>query len=164
MTKATTTSKAIGRKDSGGKTQWSLLPWDILSEVVDVLTWGVEVKGYAPDNWKHVSDAESKYFDALMRHMSAYLSGDECDDESGEPVLAHALCNLLFLAWFEKRRVEEKERKDGWPFEPGGPAWFDLEHATDIKAGGTDGWPFEPGGPAWFDLEHAADIKAGGTD
>ena len=89
----------VGRKDDQGKLQYGLLPPKALQETVDVLTFGA--KKYGPDNWKWVPDAQTRYFDALQRHLWAWKQGQQLDEESGKSHLAHAACCLMFLQELE---------------------------------------------------------------
>ena len=90
-------------KADSGKLQWSLLPFAELKDVVQVLMLGA--KKYSPDNWKKCDDV-TRYKDALMRHVISYISGDKRDEESGLSHLAHAICNCLFLMWFDNQKEE----------------------------------------------------------
>jgi len=38
---------------------------------------------------------------AAMRHLIARIKGQQVDEESGLPHLAHCVCCLLFLLWFD---------------------------------------------------------------
>lgn len=91
-------------KNDSGKLQWSLLPFKELEDVVRVLMLGA--KKYTPDNWKKCDDV-TRYKDALMRHVISYVSGDETDEESQLSHLAHAVCNCLFLMYFDNTKKEE---------------------------------------------------------
>ena len=91
-------------KNDSGKLQWSLLPFKELEDVVRVLMIGA--KKYTPDNWKKC-DNVTRYKDALMRHIISYICGDTTDDESGLSHLAHAVCNCLFLMYFDKTKKGE---------------------------------------------------------
>ena len=91
-----------GVKFDSNKPQWSLLPFEALEEVVDVLTSGA--KKYAPDNWKYVPNADARYMDAAFRHMAQYMQGDKYDGETGNNHLAHAVCCLLFKLWFDRQQ------------------------------------------------------------
>ena len=91
-----------GIKFDSDKPRWSLLPFAEVSEVVDVLTSGA--KKYSPDNWKHVPNAEERYVDAAMRHFTAWVAGEKKDPETGKSHLAHVMCCVLFLMWFEKNK------------------------------------------------------------
>lgn len=90
----------IGVKHDSGKFRFSLLPWNAVKEVIDVLEFGA--KKYAPDNWKRVDDHRDRYFNATIRHVTAWYAGEKNDPETGLNHLAHAVCCLLFLIWFDK--------------------------------------------------------------
>lgn len=87
-----------GQKFDQGKPDWSLVPWEELEEVVKVLTHGKEK--YGAQNWKMVPEARDRYFAAALRHLTTWQTGDLVD-ESGHHHLAHAICSLLFLMWFD---------------------------------------------------------------
>jgi len=91
--------KEQGRKDDSAKRRYSLLPKGAVNSVVDVLEFGS--KKYADNNWQKVPDAKTRYYDAAMRHLDAWLNGDLKDAETGLPHLAHAICCLMFLMWFD---------------------------------------------------------------
>ena len=84
-----------GRKFEGGKLEYGLLPPLALEETVKVLTFGSQK--YERDNWQRVPDSKRRYFDALQRHVWAWKQGEQIDQESGLPHLAHAMCCLMFL-------------------------------------------------------------------
>ena len=92
---------ALGIKFDSKKPRWSLLPWKQVEEVVDVLTYGSEK--YADDNWKIVPNAPSRYLDATLRHITAWVHGERTDQETGRSHLAHAICCLLFMMWHSER-------------------------------------------------------------
>lgn len=89
-----------GRKHDSNKPRYSLLPTGTVNQVIQVLEYGA-VK-YEIDNWQHVPSARTRYYDAAMRHIDDWWNGSEIDEESSLPHLAHAICCLLFLLWFEK--------------------------------------------------------------
>ena len=95
-----------GIKHDKEKARMDLLPFESLDAISDVLTHGA--KKYAPDNWKIVTDAKSRYEAALLRHFSAYKRGESLDPESGLSHLAHMGCNALFLIWLEKKDIVNK--------------------------------------------------------
>jgi hypothetical protein len=90
-----------GVKYDQNKPQWSLLPFEALEEVVEVLTSGA--KKYAPNNWKYVPNADTRYMDAAFRHMAQYMQGEQYDEETGNNHLAHAVCCLLYKLWFDRQ-------------------------------------------------------------
>lgn len=89
------TATTGGRKFDGDKLRYGLLPPKALKETVQVLTLGAQK--YEPDNWKHVPDAQNRYFNALQRHLWDHFSGEQNDPETGINHLAHAVCNIFFL-------------------------------------------------------------------
>ena len=94
--------KRMGEKHDAQKPRWSLLPGGTLAKVIAVLEYGA-VK-YQVDNWQHVPEPDRRYYDAAMRHIQAWLYGEQNDPESGQPHLAHAVASLLFLMWFDSRK------------------------------------------------------------
>ena len=93
-------ARGEGYKADAEKPDWSLLPLDVVEDVVRVLTVGA--KKYARDNWQKVPNARERYFAAALRHMTAWQKGEENDPETGLPHLAHAQCCLVFMAWLDK--------------------------------------------------------------
>ena len=94
-----------GRKFDQGKPRWSLLPIGPLRVVVEVLTFGA-IK-YEKNNWVKVKNAEERYSDAALRHITSRLKGKLLDDETKKPHLAHAICCLLFWLWFDLNSSED---------------------------------------------------------
>ena len=94
-------------KTDNGKLQWSLMPFVELEEVVRVLMNGA--KTYSPDNWKKCDDV-NRYKDALMRHVVSYITGETYDTGKGGDGLhhlAHAVCDCLFLMWFDNQKEDK---------------------------------------------------------
>lgn len=94
----------FGAKFDGEKPRWDLMPLKVMEEVVKVLTNGS--KKYADDNWKKVPDGERRYFAATLRHLADYQEGVIYDKDDKEFVLAHAICDLIFLLWFQKEKIK----------------------------------------------------------
>jgi hypothetical protein len=88
---------SLGIKYDHDKPKWSLMPRGVLTQVVEVLTYGA--KKYSPDNWMKV-DSE-RYYDAFNRHVDAWRNGQKRDEETGKHHLAHAICCLLFMLWLD---------------------------------------------------------------
>lgn len=84
---------STGMKFDQNKPDYSLVPFGALDEVVRVLTYGANK--YDRFNWQFVED--HRYQAAALRHISAYMQGEEFDPETDYSHLAHAICNLLFL-------------------------------------------------------------------
>lgn len=93
-----------GLKQDKGKAEWHLLPLSSIREIVLVLTFGA--KKYKENNWKYVKDGKKRYYNACMRHIDAWQSGNKIDKESGLSALAHTACCLIFIMWFEQQERE----------------------------------------------------------
>jgi hypothetical protein len=90
-----------GLKYDTGKLRWDLLPIECIEDIVKILTFGADK--YGPNNWQDVTPFEERYYAALMRHIVAWRKGEKIDPESGMSHLAHALCNVVFLDWNDKK-------------------------------------------------------------
>lgn len=97
--------KPHGTKLDAGKQRWSLFPPSVLAAVLRVLEFGAAK--YSVDNWKKVPDHKSRYYDAAMRHIQAWWAKERDDPESGESHLAHAVCCLMFLMWFDLDKADD---------------------------------------------------------
>ena len=70
--------------------------------------YGLE-KYKSEGSWKEVENAQDRYWAAMQRHVDACFNDEELDPESGLPHLSHALCNIMFLLWFEIMEDREDE-------------------------------------------------------
>jgi len=93
-----------GRKDDSGKLRFDLLPFSALKEVAGVITFGAGK--YGAENWQKVSNLESRYFAAALRHLTEYAIGEDIDPESGYRHLAHAICSLMFVLEYELEQCD----------------------------------------------------------
>jgi hypothetical protein len=81
------------------KIRWDLVPWREMTDVAKVLTDGA--MKYEDNNWKSVRPT-SRYIRAAISHIMKWVTGSKADEDSGLHPLAHAICCLLFLMWFDK--------------------------------------------------------------
>jgi hypothetical protein len=81
-----------------GKPRWDLAPMSEFEDIVKIMTFGASK--YADNGWKGVD--KDRYIAAMLRHITAYMSGEEVDEESGMSHLAHAACNVIFIMWKDK--------------------------------------------------------------
>ena len=88
-----------GIKHDQHKPRFDLIPPLAERQVAEVLEYGA--RKYAPDNWRKVDDAKSRYLAAARRHINAWQTGETIDPESNLPHLAHAICSLMFVAELE---------------------------------------------------------------
>lgn len=97
-----------GIKYDSDKPRWSLVPSGVMLDVISVLEHGS--RKYSDDKWKKVDNARVRYYDAAMRHISAWWEGEQNDQETYQSHLAHAICCLMFLHWFDNNREDLTHR------------------------------------------------------
>lgn len=83
-----------GIKHDQGKLMWHLFPLWCFHGVVRVLMAGA--KKYAPWNWTK-GMPYSQTYNAAIRHLDAFMGGEDFDPETGESHLDHAQCCIMFL-------------------------------------------------------------------
>lgn len=94
--------------EKGAKPEaFGLLPWRALGDVARVYRMGSEK--YRPHNWRK-GYAWSLSLDAGLRHLAAFMEGEDRDPESGEPHLAHAAFHMLALLTFMREHPELDDR------------------------------------------------------
>lgn len=99
--------KGSGARFNDNKPDYSLIPMCTLEDEARV--WAYGKKKYAAWNWAKGMDW-SIPFACLQRHLAAWQRGEELDQESGLPHLAHAMCNLRMLTLYSKIYVEGDDR------------------------------------------------------
>lgn len=92
-------------KHDGGKPDWSLVPFEALEGMVRVLEFGANK--YARNNWRENGGfSYRRVLTACVRHLFAYMRGEDLDPESGLSHIHHAQCNLLFMAFYLTNKKE----------------------------------------------------------
>jgi hypothetical protein len=89
-----TESRFTATKFDQNKPPLDLLPWEAVEEVARVLDFGRQK--YAAHNWRK-GFLWTRLAAACLRHVFAWLSGQDKDPESGLSHIAHACCDLMFL-------------------------------------------------------------------
>lgn len=105
-----------------GKIRWSLLPLDVMRDIVGVLEFGA--KKYAPNNWKKAVSEEDqeRCWNSFYRHRDAFLIDNElCDAETKLLHTSHMLCNLMFIHWHLKEKIKNDKGKTKDSFSETGP-------------------------------------------
>jgi len=98
-------------KFDSGKPDWTLVPFEALEEMVAVLEFGA--KKYARWNWALDGGFKwSRVLASCLRHVFAFMRGEDKDPESGLSHIAHAQCNLLFMAYYLRNKDSNKDIKD----------------------------------------------------
>lgn len=96
-----------GDRFNEGKSQWSLVSFESIEPMVKVLEFGA--KKYAPYNWaKGLKVTECT--DSMMRHLTAFMKGEDNDPESGISHVGHIMCNAMFLEYMMKNRPDMDDR------------------------------------------------------
>lgn len=99
-------------KADTGKLDWSLVPFEALEGMVEVLEFGA--KKYSAWNWTTGGGFMwTRIIASTLRHLFAFARGEDVDPESGLSHISHAQCNLLFLAYYirNKNTVKDNRRK-----------------------------------------------------
>lgn len=103
--------KGSGARYNSGKPDMSLIPLVTLEDEARVWMYGREK--YAAWNWAK-GMPWSAVFASLQRHLGAWQAGEENDQESGLPHLAHAACNLRMLTLYSTTYKEGDDRPAKW--------------------------------------------------
>jgi hypothetical protein len=99
-----------GKRFNQGKLRWGLVPFSALSPMVRVLEFGAEK--YDDHNWKK-GLTRVEICESLLRHLYAYMEGEDNDQESGLPHIGHIQCNALFLSYMAEKRPDLDNRFKG---------------------------------------------------
>lgn len=99
--------KSIAVKYDGGKPAFALISPIALEEIAKVMGYGATK--YADHNWR-AGFKWSRVASAALRHIFAWLRGEDKDKETGLSHLAHAACCICFLLEFEKTKPEMDDR------------------------------------------------------
>ena len=93
-----------------GKRRWTLVDFKSLESMVEVLEYG-ENK-YDKWNWCKGMPV-SAVSESLLRHMFAFLDGEDKDPESGIDHLGHIMSNAMFLSYImrEKSQYDDRSRE-----------------------------------------------------
>jgi hypothetical protein len=99
-------TKAI--KHDSAKPRLELLSKIALWGTAQVLTYGA-VK-YSPHNWRH-GLAWARVLGACMRHLTAFMDGEDLDEETGLPHIDHLACEVMFM---QELYRTHKDMDDRW--------------------------------------------------
>jgi hypothetical protein len=87
-------------KHDQNKTDWAILPIAPSQEIIKVFEYGA--KKYARGNYLEGDGlAYSRVLNSLLRHVYAFMQGQDVDPETGLSHMAHAGCNVYMLLAYE---------------------------------------------------------------
>lgn len=96
-----------GNKFDFGKLRWDLIPYDSLEEVVKVYTHGAEK--YSDHNWRKGMKF-SRIYAAMLRHLTAFIRGEDIDKDSGLNHLSQVAWGCLTLLNYMKTKPNMDDR------------------------------------------------------
>lgn len=96
-----------GVKFDQGKATFDLVPFDALAAVHRVMVFGAGK--YGARNWER-GMGWLRLWNACLRHLFAWVAGEDRDPETGESHLAHAACCILFLLAYVTRQAGTDDR------------------------------------------------------
>ena len=100
------------QKHDGGKPRLDYLDPYALEEVAKVLTFGATK--YGAQNWRKGIEI-GRLMAACLRHIFAFMRGENNDPETGLSHLAHAVCCLMFALWMLEHRRDMDDRSPNEP-------------------------------------------------
>lgn len=96
-----------GTKHDSDKPRMDLLDAEALEELTKVLTFGA--KKYAVENWRK-GISFRRLLAAALRHVFAFMRGEDKDPETGLSHMAHAMCCAMFVIWMQRHRPDMDDR------------------------------------------------------
>ncbi|WZE63567.1 dATP/dGTP pyrophosphohydrolase [Maribacter phage Panino] len=97
----------LGKRYNSGKRRWSLVDFQSLEPMVEVLEFGATK--YDDHNWKKGLKT-TEIAESLLRHLVAFLNGEDNDPESGLSHIGHIQCNAMFLSYMMENKPEMDTR------------------------------------------------------
>lgn len=110
MTEVRTVSSTGGEKGTKEE-RFDLLPWEAIAKVAR--HYGKGAEKYDDHNWRRGYEW-SKSYAALMRHLTAFWSGEDIDEETGSPHMAAVVFHSLTLLTFmdEQREFDDRYKPE----------------------------------------------------
>ena len=112
------TMQVEGIKLDKDKPRMDLLDPHAMEQLAKVLTFGANK--YAAHNWRK-GLSKSRLLAAALRHLFAYLGGQNTDPETGLSHAAHAMCCCMFILGLEHRADLDDRFKAAQQSDPPAP-------------------------------------------
>lgn len=71
------------------------IPPPALARLAKVMEHGA--KKYGPFNWREQPVQLTVYLEAALRHIYSYMDGEDDDEESGQPHIAHTMACMAIM-------------------------------------------------------------------
>jgi hypothetical protein len=95
------------KKMDSGKPRVELVSATAMIEIAKVLEFGA--RKYGDHNWRK-GMPWSKVLGSTLRHIFAFMSGEDIDSDSGCSHLSCAMCEIMFLVEYQKLNVGVDDR------------------------------------------------------
>lgn len=95
------------KRDNQGKLQWSQIEFSLMEDMVRALEHGAAK--YDRNNWRK-GHPITDIADSVLRHLFAFMSGEDNDQESGVSHLGHIQANIMFMMNVLKNKPELDNR------------------------------------------------------
>lgn len=96
-----------GTKYDDGKTPCDLLAPEAMLATAEILRIGA--KKYERENWRK-GMLWSRIIGACLRHLFAFMAGEDLDKESGLPHVDHLACEVMFLQCYYRSNKDLDDR------------------------------------------------------
>ena len=94
------------------KTRMGLVPTEAIRHTAKAMTNGADK--YGAYNWRNENISMSVYYDACLRHLTAWWDGEEKDKDSGCSHLGHAMaCIAIILDGKHYKVIRDDRPKKG---------------------------------------------------
>lgn len=90
-------SKPTNPKDLIGSTKLPLHLWPTTATAAGSIALLNGALKYGRANWRVIGVRATIYYDAALRHLAAWMEGEECDPDDGVPHLSAALACIAIL-------------------------------------------------------------------
>lgn len=101
-------NKPSKKEYSKGKSKIHYIPAEIILGMGHAFEMGAEKHG--PYSFRDNPIDYTELIDSTMRHLLAFMNGEDNDPESGLPHLWHAGCNIGMLEWTRVNAPEKDDR------------------------------------------------------